>query len=97
MDVKNLLPLGTIVILKGTSKKVMIIGVCPQSKNDAGETVANDYIGVMYPEGYISADMFMVFDRDNIEQVIQKGYSGDGEWSEFLRVVDVALLAQGNA
>lgn len=83
-DISNLLPLGSIVKLDSADKKVMIIGVCPQSKNELSEMVINDYIGVLYPEGYISSDFFMVFDRDKVSEVVHIGYEQGDEWKEFL-------------
>lgn len=50
MDIKSLLPIGTVVLLKGAKKKLMIIGV-KQTNAETDEEF--DYLGVIYPEGNI--------------------------------------------
>ena len=90
-DVMKLLPLGSVLRLKGSQKPVMVIGVCPQSQNEHGEAVMNDYIGVMYPEGYISSNLFMVFNSEDIDEVVVEGYRGSGEWEQYLNLVEKAL------
>ena len=44
------------------------------------ETKSNkvyDYCAVLYPEGLISSDNFILFDKENIDTVIFKGYESD--------------------
>ena len=51
MKIKDLLPIGSIVLLKDGLKRLMIIGIM---QNDAGGTGKNyDYLGELYPEGHI--------------------------------------------
>ena len=45
---KELLPIGSVVTLQGTAKKVMIIGIL-QMQQESGKLY--DYLGVPYPEG----------------------------------------------
>ena len=47
------LPIGTVVMLKGGSKRVMIAGFCAMAE-EAGDKVY-DYSGCIYPEGFISS------------------------------------------
>lgn len=47
-DVKDILPLGTIVVLKSGKRKIMITGRY-QIKADTDELF--DYLGCLYPEG----------------------------------------------
>ncbi len=46
---KNLLPIGSVIMLKGGVKKLMITGI-KVSTEDQPEKFY-DYIGVFYPEG----------------------------------------------
>lgn len=47
---KELLPIGSVVLLKGGIKKIMVTGIKPVSKDDDGTEQEYDYIGVIYPE-----------------------------------------------
>jgi len=49
----ELLPLGTIVVLRDEYKKLIIIGRKIYSGN--GEKL-NDYLGCLYPEGYLGEE-----------------------------------------
>ena len=70
------LPIGSVVMLKGATTPLVIIGfaVVEQSKEEIW-----DYMGVMYPVGYISPDKNLLFNRDQIETVISEGFSDDNE------------------
>lgn len=48
----NLLPMGSLVYLKGGDMKLMIIARGPVFEDDHGETVYADYLGVPYPGGF---------------------------------------------
>jgi hypothetical protein len=67
--IKNLLPLGSVVQLKDTDKKLMITGIL---MNNNGAQY--DYISVMYPEGYIDAARMFVFNHEDISKVEFLGY-----------------------
>lgn len=73
MTVKELLPIGSVVLLKGGVKKLMVIGIMVRTEED-GEEKSYDYIGVVYPEGYISNDTMILFQHDQINDVIFTGY-----------------------
>ena len=47
---KDLLPIGSVVLLKEATKKLVIIGVLQVNPN---ENKIYDYLAVPYPEGYI--------------------------------------------
>lgn len=63
---ENLLPLGSVVLLKESTKKVMIIGYCQKALSD---DEIYDYSGCLFPEGYLGADKTFLFNRDQIEIV----------------------------
>lgn len=77
MKFRELLPIGSVVLLKNAQKKIMIIGLMPIKHMESGEDVAYDYIGVPYPEGYIGHESAMLFKHESIEEVAFMGYSND--------------------
>lgn len=79
-DVRNLLPIGSIVLLKEAEKKLMIFGI---RQTDDETKREYDYIGVLYPEGNIGENVRFIFDHEDIEQIIFRGYEDD-ERTQFL-------------
>ncbi len=72
---EKFLPIGTVVLLKGGSKKVMITGFC---SIDAEEPdVVYDYNGCIFPEGYLKSDQTCLFNHDQIAQIFFKGYEDE--------------------
>ena len=71
-NVKELLPIGSVVVLKGGEKKLMIFGI---KQTDQESQKDYDYIGVIYPEGNIGPGGQFFFNHDNISEVFFKGYS----------------------
>lgn len=69
---EKFLPLGTVVMLKGASKRLMITGFCTMAAEEA-EGVMYDYSGCMYPEGIISSDQTALFNHDQIEKIYHMG------------------------
>lgn len=81
MKIKDLLPVGSIVLLKDGEKKLMINGIM---QNDAGGTGKNyDYLGVLYPEGHIGEGFQYLFNHEDIEEIIFRGFE-DTERIQFL-------------
>lgn len=74
------LPVGTVVMLNGGSKRVMITGFCSMPEND--EKKIYDYSGCMYPEGYVSSKQICLFDHNQISQIYHLGLV-DEEEKEF--------------
>ena len=48
---EGLLPVGSVVILKGTTQKFMIAGICQIIREEAD--VLYDYSGLLHPYGYV--------------------------------------------
>ena len=69
-------PLGTIVTIKGTPKRFMIIARALFSKKNHGTPLYFDYGAVMYPEGMIGSQIVYFQDRD-IENVVFEGFDDD--------------------
>lgn len=71
------LPIGTVVLLKGGTKKVMISGFCAVTEEQKGKIY--DYSGCMYPEGFLSSNQTCLFDHSQIEKVYFIGYRDEEE------------------
>ncbi len=74
------LPIGSIVLLKGGTKKVMITGFCSIPNNNKNKLY--DYSGCMYPEGFINTNEVCLFNNSQIDKVYFIGYT-DKEEKEF--------------
>ncbi len=72
---KKELPIGTVVMLVGGSKKVMITGY--RSKNADADKVF-DYNGCVFPEGLME-NIYCLFDASQIEDVIYMGLESKDE------------------
>lgn len=71
------LPIGTVVMLKGASKKLMITGYCAVPGNN--QSIMFDYAGCMFPEGFLSSSQTALFNHSQIEQVFYSGYENEEE------------------
>ena len=71
------LPIGTVVILKEASKRLMITGFC--SMDAENKDVMYDYSGCLYPEGVISSNQTALFNHDQIEKVFHLGLVDEEE------------------
>mgnify|MGYP000179133139 CR=1 FL=1 len=73
-NVKELLPIGSVVLLEGGEKKLMVFGI---KQTDQESQKEYDYIGVIYPEGNIGPGGQFFFNHVDIAEVIFKGYSNN--------------------
>ncbi len=69
------LPVGSIVLLTGGTKRLMITGYCMQTEERPG--VIYDYSGCLYPEGVIRSDVTSVFNHDQIERIDFVGFTDE--------------------
>lgn len=69
------LPIGSIVILNGGAKKLMINGYGGISSDTPNKIY--DYTGVLYPEGQLKYDNVYLFNKSDIAKVYFKGYVDD--------------------
>lgn len=81
MEIKELLPIGSVVLLEEGEKRLMIYGV-KQTEQETQEEY--DYIGVVYPEGNMGQGTQFLFNHDQIKEVYYKGYD-DEERQEFIK------------
>ncbi len=69
---EKLLPIGSVILLRGGTKELMIIGYFPVDK-ETGECY--EYEGCLYPEGLITTEDIALIHHDAIEKVVQRGYA----------------------
>ena len=81
---KTYLPIGTIVLLKNGKKKVMIYG---RRQNRINEPKEYDYIACLYPEGNINVNYMYLFNNEDIDTVVFRGYS-DAEEEAFIKSIN---------
>jgi len=70
---KSLLPIGTVVLLKGATKKLMITGYYSKA---ADSNKIYTYNACIFPEGYME-NTFCLFDANQIDEVFYKGLEND--------------------
>lgn len=85
------LPVGTVVRLKGGVKNIMISGFCPVSNDDKK---MYDYCACLYPEGVVSSEINFLFNHDQIEQVLFKGFVNDEETNFKTKLNDFVLQTE---
>ena len=81
---KHFIPIGSVVLLKNSQKRVMIVGVLQKQANT--DTVW-DYSGCLYPEGVMDPKDLYLFNQDQIERLYFIGYQND-ECLSFLNRID---------
>lgn len=69
---KDMLPLGSVVLLKGGNKRVMI---CGRVLTRAGEDKIYDYCACYFPEGIIGSKNMVFFDNEAIERIFFMGFT----------------------
>ena len=67
---EELLPQGSVVKIKSSLSKLMIIGYMKLDQNKK----VRDYMAVKMPKGYESVKKLIVFDNEDIEKIYYKGY-----------------------
>lgn len=82
MEIRDLLPIGSVVMIKNAKKALMIFGI-KQMEADEETAKEYDYIGVFYPEGNIGSKFQFMFNHEDIEEVLFTGYDTP-ERKEFL-------------
>ena len=75
----DILPLGSIVILKNGVQKLLIIARAINVKNN-NKQYFFDYGAVAYPDGLIG-DQMAYFNADSVNKVVFEGYSDEADES----------------
>ena len=81
---KQYLPIGSVVLLEESTKRVMIIGV---KQREVGSETVWDYSGVYYPEGIIDPNKLFLFNREQIRSLFFIGFQ-DVEGLRFLQFIN---------
>ena len=77
---KSFLPIGTVLKLKGSKKRLMITGFFPIENDKTEENKKMwDYSGCLYPEGIISSKNNFLFNHDQIDEVQFMGFVDEEE------------------
>ena len=87
----NLLPIGTVVLLKGGSKKLMITGY---SSKDPDSGKVYDYNSCIFPEG-IMEEVYSLFNHNQIEEIFYEGLKND-ESTEYVNKVESLLTTKNS-
>ena len=90
---EHLLPIGSIVLLRNAVKKLMIMGYMPYNK-EAPETKF-DYAGVLYPEGFLGMQGIFLFNHEDIDDVIFRGYQNP-EHDRFMQFAEESLSSSAS-
>lgn len=80
MDIKGLLPIGSVVLLNNGTKRLMIFGV---KQTDSNTNIEYDYIGVLYPEGNMGEAGQFLFNNEDINHIDFTGFE-DEERTKFI-------------
>ena len=70
------LPLGSVVLLRGGKKRVMIFG---RRLRDAESGRSWDYVACPFPEGSMGDDYTYLFDQAQVERIFFLGLQDDEE------------------
>lgn len=74
---KDLLPVGSVVLLKGGEKKLMI---CGRVQTDVATDNTYNYSACYYPEGIINSKELFMFNNEDIERVYFIGFQDSEEF-----------------
>ena len=94
MEKVQFLPLGTIIILKGTVKKLLIAqrGIQLPGQEDSALRYF-DYGAILYPEGLVE-DQLVYFNHNQILKIVFEGYQDEdnelivSELNKILKTLD---------
>lgn len=75
MESGKWLPLGSVISIKGSLRKLIILGR-GLTINDDGEEVYYDYVGTMYPLG-LTGEKVIYFNHSAVDNVLFVGYDDD--------------------
>ncbi len=81
----EILPIGSVVLLKGGEKKTVIMGIMQFNAENPDKVY--HYLGVPYPEGYMGNGSSYLFNHDDIREIIFRGYE-DEEREQLFKVLD---------
>ncbi len=83
MEIENkFLPIGTVVLLKGGKRELMINSYCIMPSGDVYDKNGKvdvsgqmfDYGACFYPEGMVTSDQMFAFNHEQIARICHMGY-----------------------
>lgn len=83
----SLLPIGSVVLLKGGQKRLMI---CGRVQTDVATNITYDYSACYYPDGILNSKELFMFNNDNIQRLFFIGFQ-DGEELAFRQFIEDEL------
>lgn len=81
---KSLLPIGSVVLLEGGQKRLMI---CGRIQTDVATGITYDYSACYYPEGILNSKELLMFNNENIKKLFFVGFQ-DGEEFAFRKFLE---------
>lgn len=90
MKFAELLPVGSVVLLKEAQKKLVIMGIMQTKRLPDGQIRIYDYLGVPYPQGYVGSASGMLFNHEKIQEIFFTGYT-DQEREIFTAAIQKAV------
>ncbi len=96
---EKFLPIGSVVLLKGGERELMITSYCVAPKGEVivkGESTIPqegtiyEYGACLYPDGVIDPNMICSFNSEDIEKVVFRGYETD-QYKEYVDVLQGGL------
>lgn len=72
----TLLPIGSVVLLEGAEKRLMI---CGRLQTDVSTGKTYDYSACLYPEGVLDSKEFFMFNNENIKKLYFIGFQDEEE------------------
>lgn len=90
----KLLPIGSVVLLKNASKRVMVIGYY-QTVMVANKEITYDYGGCLFPEGVIDSSKSMLFNHGDIDKMFYYGLIDD-EQKDFIKKLSEVVEEEAN-
>lgn len=83
---ERFLPIGTVVLLKGAKKELMITSYCifptgkeidKEGKEVSPQQKMYEYGACTYPEGIMDSNMIHAFNHNQIDKILYMGYETD--------------------
>lgn len=78
MKMEGLLPIGSVVLLEKSTKRMMVIGYL-QQQEDTKQVW--DYVGLPYPEGYMGSERTYLFNHGQIQRLFAIGYQDEEQFA----------------
>jgi hypothetical protein len=90
---KQLLPVGSVVLLEGGDKRLMIYGIMQKNPDDSKQY---DYIGCLYPEGFMGTEHNYLFNTEDIKKVEFLGFVDSEQQAFRVRLAEFLQEQEGS-